>query len=197
MKAEMRIKDNMRKEQEKETTNRKRREKRSGRELTAYMRGGMCAALLFLLAIGGYAGAKPEAIQMAAAPVVLSAEAERQIEGMSFEEIEKRHESGRRTEIEMLDGIIEDERTDETTRNEALAQKLQLINRMDTELAVTTTLAHMGFERTAVLLGAGQVSVIVSQESLEDEDDTLRIIDAAASLTGVEAKDVKIILVKK
>jgi hypothetical protein len=97
----------------------------------------------------------------------------------------------------MLDGIIENENTDETIRSDALAQKLQLVNRMDTELNVAALLSHMGYEKAAVLCGAGQISVIIPEESLRNEDDTLRMIDAAASCAEIDAKDVKIILVKK
>ena len=196
MKAEMKIKENAWKEMDAEKTAGIRRRWKNDRS-SRILRGGMCAALLFLLAAGGYAGSIPEDVSLTAAPVVFSAEEEQLIQGMSFDEIEKRQESGRRTEIEMLDGIIENENTDETTRSDALAQKLQLVNRMDTELNVAALLSHMGYEKAAVLCGAGQISVIIPEESLRNEDDTLRMIDAAASCAEIDAKDVKIILVKK
>ncbi|MBR5225290.1 MAG: SpoIIIAH-like family protein, partial [Clostridia bacterium] len=150
MKTEMKIKESTLKEKNPQKGKQRREGRNNGRK-TGMIRSGMCAALLFLLALGGYAGSKPEAVSMTAAPVILNAEEERRIQGMSFEEIEKQQESSRRTEMEMLDGIIENENTDEATRSDALAQKLQLVGRMDTEMNIKTMLLHMGFEKTAVL----------------------------------------------
>ena len=83
------------------------------------------------------------------------------------------------------------------TRDEALREKTALAKRMVAEAETAALLSHMGFGETAVVLGGESVTVIVPWQAAENEQSRVRIIDAAATQTGLAPECVKIILSKK
>ena len=55
----------------------------------------------------------------------------------------------------------------------------------------------MGVEQAAVICTAERAVLLVPAQYAAEQEMTVRIIDAAAAISGCAAKDVKIILVKK
>lgn len=158
----------------------------------------ICAALIAVLAASGYAGAgSQEEVRMTAAPVISRSSVEDEYEGMTFDEVESKLREERKREIAVLDGVITGTDTDEETRENAQNQKLALAKRMETEAQVRAALEHMGLECAAALCTEERTVLIVPAQYAEDQETTVRIIDAAAAISGCTAKDVKIILVKK
>ena len=158
----------------------------------------VCAALIAVLAASGYAGtAGQEEVRMTAAPVIIRSSAEDEYERMSFEAAERRLREERAQEIAILNEVIAGTNEDEETRKNAQNQKIAIAKRMETEAQVRAALGSMGIDRAAAICAGERMVLIVSAQYAEDQEATMRMIDAASALSGCEAKDVKIILVKK
>ena len=74
----------------------------------------------------------------------------------------------REQEIEYLDAIIE-QGADQETLADAQQQKLDIVDSMEKELTVESLLKAKGFADAAVTLHRGAVNVILSAESLTEE----------------------------
>lgn len=81
-------------------------------------------------------------------------------------------------------------------RQNAIAQKQQIINAMDTELLLETLLKAQGFEDVLVTVNANldNVSVIVDKDELT-RDDTVRIYNIIATEAAIEPDYVRILSV--
>lgn len=198
MKAQMEIKTEDRSLFTREANrvwNARRKAKTSMEKRSDGGRWALCALLIMILAVSGMMGALPEKeTKMTAAPVVgMKTD---QVQEMTFDEVNARYDAQREKELETLDGVIADEATDRETKKKAQEQKVQITARMDTEAKIEKTLAHMGVFQCAAICADERIILIVPQNLAGDQSETTRIIDAAASTGGCEAKDVKIILVK-
>lgn len=198
MKAQMEIKTDDRslftREANRAWNTRKKGKQNTGKR-SAKGRWALCALLITILAVSGFVGASPDdEPKMTAAPVV--GKALEQVQAMTFDEVQARYDAQRGNELEILDGVLADESADKDTKKKAQEQKIQIAARMDTETKIEETLAHMGFSRCAAVCADERVILIIPQNLASDQAETTRIIDAAASIGGCEAKDVKIILVK-
>ena len=198
MKTEMKIKTakHLQKDEETHKTERGNVPDNANR-LSVFFRGGACMVLLLLLAVGGYTGASAPQAHMTAAPVETRTILTAGDVQMTYEEIRAEHERERQQEIELLNSVIESDAASEETRQSALAQKTQIASRMEMEAQVRAALLHMGYAPAAAVCGAQQMTVILPQESVKTDEDSVRVIDAAAAAAGIEAGSVKIILVKK
>ncbi len=81
-------------------------------------------------------------------------------------------------------------------RQNALIQKQQIVNAMDTELLLETLLKAQGFEDVLVTVNASldNVSVIVDKDELT-RDDTVRIYNIIATEASIEPEYVRILSV--
>ena len=164
--------------------------------LTVYTRVAGGFLLLILLAVCGFAGASRGGVQSVSVPVerqILGEEWEQRSNNMSTAE---RLARDRREEIEMLDGIIENADTDQATRQSALAQKTQLVGRMELEAQARACLGEMGFLEAQVVCGAQMMTVLLPSSDVAKAGDGARIVSTVADQTGTEPQNVKIILVK-
>lgn len=197
MKTEMRIKSQERRPPDEGTYRRWGRKNAINKNrLSVYIRCGACAALLLLLAVSGYTGANSPQTSMTASPVVTKTVFP-QAQEMTYEEIRAEHEQQRQREIELLDSVMDDLSADNGTKNHALEQKTQIAARMETEAQVRAALLHMGYTDAAAVCGAQQVTVILAQESIKTDEDSVRVIDAAAAVAGIDPQNIRIILAKK
>lgn len=154
-------------------------------------RAAGCALLLALLAVCGLAGANPARVQTVSVPVSRAAQEEGQTAAMSVAE---RLALDRQEEIALLDGVLEDNATDQATRQNALAQKAQLAGRMELEAQARACLSGMGYERAQVVCGALVMTVLLPAGSVADARDSARIVAAVSDQTGTDAANVKILL---
>lgn len=198
MKTEMKIKTakHLQKDEETHKTERGNVLDNANR-LSVFFRGGACMALLLLLAVGGYTGASAPQAHMTAAPVETRTILTAGDVQMTYEEIRAEHERERQQEIDLLNSVIESDASSEETKQSALAQKTQIASRMEMEAQVRAALLHMGYAPAAAVCGAQQMTVILPQDSVKTDEDSVRVIDAAAAAAGIDAGSVKIILVKK
>lgn len=100
--------------------------------------------------------------------------------------------SKRGEEVQYLDSIINDEKTDADTLKTAQAQKAAIAKSMEQELAVETLLKAKGFDEVAVLFQSGTVNVIVGKAELT-EAEVAQILDVTRTETGLIADNIKII----
>lgn len=198
MKTEMKIKTakHLQKDEETHKTERGNVLDNANR-LSVFFRGGACMVLILLLAVGGYTGASAPQAHMTAAPVETRTILTAGDVQMTYEEIRAEHERERQQEIDLLNSVIESDAASEETKQSALAQKTQIASRMEMEAQVRAALLHMGYAPAAAVCGAQQMTVILPQDSVKTDEDSVRVIDAAAAAAGIDAGSVKIILVKK
>ena len=154
-----------------------------------------CAALLALLVASSSAAAKP--VQMAGVPVSAYTVSTQELAGVSMEEINNKLDDQRGQALAVLQSVIDDPKAKGEQISAALDKKTQIAARMETEAAICALLDHMGFGQTAVVMGEESLSIVAPWQTAENEQNRVRMIDAAASQSGLPAGAVKIILAKK
>ena len=87
--------------------------------------------------------------------------------------------------------MIVEQGADAETLADAQQQKLNIVNFMEKELTVESLLKAKGFNDAAVTLHAGSVNVILSTESLTDEQ-VAQILDIVMRETGEGAENIKV-----
>lgn len=161
------------------------------------MRTAGCAALVALLAACSYLGARQPQVSAVSVPVAVEVISEGALGAASLEQTQEKLRQERESALALLQSVIDDPNAQADTRNEALQEKIALAGRMAAEAETAALLSHMGFGETAVVLGGESVTVIVPWQAAENEQSRVRIIDAAATQTGLAPECVKIILSKK
>ncbi len=99
-------------------------------------------------------------------------------------------DSVRTQELAYLDAIVA-QGADTETLSDAQQQKLELVNAMETELTVENLVRAKGFSDVIVSIHKGNISVVVSAETLSDEQ-VAQILDIVLRETGKSAENVKI-----
>lgn len=161
------------------------------------MRIVCCAALLGLLAVSSYAGAGSGQVQAVSVPVTIQTISPQAMSASSMAETLARLQGERENALALLQGILDDPRTDKETAENTLAEKKKLALRMETEAAVEKLLLEIGFGETAAVLGENMLSIVLPWQIAENEESRMRIIDAACGHTGFTPECIKIILSKK
>ncbi|MBE5800587.1 MAG: SpoIIIAH-like family protein [Clostridiales bacterium] len=156
-----------------------------------------CAALLAILAASSYAGAGQRQTQAVSVPVMVEMISHEAIAAASAEETGARFAAQRDDALALLQNVLDDPKADEDTVKKALEEKIRIAQRMETEASVSALLAQMGFENTTVAMGEGALSIVAPWQIAENEQNRMRMIDAAASRSGLSAECIKIILAKK
>lgn len=156
-----------------------------------------CAALLVLLAASGYAGAVPKPAQVASVPVMVKMVSQEALSAVSLEQTRAELNQHREAALAQLQLVLDDPRTDDETAENALREKAEIAAKMETEASVCALLAHMGFADTAVVAGEGILSIIAPWQAAGNEQNRIRMIDAAAGQCGLLPQNVKIIPAKK
>lgn len=166
------------------------------KEIAGRMRLAGCALLLVLLAVCGYAGASRTPVQAVSVPIVQSTLESEAAAPASHEEIRARLNAQREQEMQLLESVLADAKTDEATAKSALAQKEALAWRMENEASAEALLEGMGFAGALSVCGAQVMTVILPQGQAQTDAERLRVIDAVCAQTGIKAEDIKIILAK-
>ncbi|MDO4572185.1 MAG: SpoIIIAH-like family protein [Clostridia bacterium] len=107
-----------------------------------------------------------------------------------FESFRTEREDTRAKEILYLDTIIE-QGADAETMADAQQQKLSIVDSMEKEMTIESLLKAKGFADAAVTLHDGSVNVILSAESLADEQ-VAQVLDIILRETGESAENVKV-----
>ena len=107
-----------------------------------------------------------------------------------FDTFRSERDTTRAQEISYLDMIVE-QGADADTLADAQQQKLDIVNYMEKELTVESLLKAKGFSDAAVTLHAGSVNVILSAESLTDEQ-VAQVLDIVMRETGEGAENIKV-----
>ena len=157
-----------------------------------------CIGLLLLVVICSYAGSAQPAVQAVSVPVTLQAVPETALTAQPISQVVERLADEREKVLSKLQDIAAQPGADEKTIEKIMGEKAEFIRRMETEAEICALLQGMGFADTAVVIGeTGAVSIIAPWQIAENEQNRLRMIDAAAYHAGVAPDSVKIILSKK
>ena len=153
-----------------------------------------CAALLALLVVSSSAGRQENPIPNV--PVMLEIMPEQALAAQTVEQTRRQLTDKREQTLALLQSVLEDPQAGKLQKSRALEEKTQLALRMEKEAAVEAVLAHMGFGDTAVVAGENGLHIIAPWQTAENEQNRVRMIDAAVSQSGLSADAVKIILAK-
>ena len=155
--------------------------------------------LLLLLGVCGYMGAaRQENVQSVVSLPVTRVELEGEaVGGSSITQIRERLNRQREEELTLLDRVIADAGADSAAKEDALAQKTQIVRRMETEAQMTAVLEGMGAENALAVCGAQGVTLLIPQEMGMDETARNRLLNAVGGQSGIEMTQLKIILIKK
>ena len=166
------------------------------RIMTAKMlRFAGCAALLALLVVSSSAGRETNSIP--SVPVMVEIMPQQALAARTIGQTRERLKAQRDEALALLQSVLDDPHAGEAQKSQALAQKTQIASRMETEAAVEALLDEMGFGEMAVVAGEGALHIIAPWQTAENEQNRVRMIDAAVSQSGLSPEAVKIILAKK
>ena len=165
-----------------------------GKRVAQGMRFAGCAALLALLAASSYAAVRPA--QVPSVPEMAMTMPGETIAGASMEETRQKLAAQRNQALALLQSVLDDPRAKEAQIGAALEQKTQIADFMEKEAAAGALLEQMGFGDAAVVMSEAGMSIIVPWQIAENEQNRIRMIDAAVSQSGISAQSVKIILAK-
>jgi stage III sporulation protein AH len=107
-----------------------------------------------------------------------------------FESFRTDREKTRAEEIKYLDTIIE-QGADAETLADAQQMKLSIVENMEKEMTIESLLKAKGFADAAVTLHSGSINVILSAESLSEEQ-VAQVLDIILRETGESAENVKV-----
>ncbi|MDD3919784.1 MAG: SpoIIIAH-like family protein [Eubacteriales bacterium] len=100
-------------------------------------------------------------------------------------------ENVREQEVQYLETIIQEERTDAETLRDAQERKIALVELMEQEFNVETLLRAKGFSDAAITIHNGTVNVVLKTGELTDKT-VAQVLDVVCRETGAEAENVKI-----
>lgn len=175
------------------------KDKKTGRYL-------LLAGLIVLLAGVGYlnyalgAGAADPAIDASAAAPSDGVEGALSADDLAvmssanyFEDYKVNRESTRNTEVTYLDSIIKDERSDVEQVQDAQAQKIEIVARMESELTIEGLVMAAGFDDAIVTVRQGSVNVVLKAKQISKEE-AAKVLEIVRQETGEPAQNIKVIL---
>ena len=109
-----------------------------------------------------------------------------------YQAYREEREATRTLELQYLDEIIATASSDSETLEDALSQKLALVENMEKEFAIETQIRAKGFSDAAVTFHPGAVSVVVDCAELTGEE-AAQILDIVMRETGERAENIKIV----
>ncbi len=110
-----------------------------------------------------------------------------------FEDYKANRESVRDTEVAYLDSIISSDNSDAETVKDAQDQKIQIVQRMESELTIEGLVMAAGFEDAIVTVQEGSVNVVLKADQISKED-AAKVLEIVRQETGESAQNIKVIL---
>lgn len=110
-----------------------------------------------------------------------------------FEDYKANRESVRNTEVAYLDSIISNENSDNETVQDAQDQKIEIVQRMESELKIEGLVMASGFDDAIVTVQQGSVNVVIKADQISKED-AAKVLEIVRQETGEPAQNIKVIL---
>lgn len=108
-----------------------------------------------------------------------------------FESFRRERESIRRQEMQYLDEVIATGNIDAQTLDQALEQKMALVENMEKEFTIESMISAKGFKDAAVTFHSDSVNVVVGAQTLSSAE-VAQILDIVRRETGASAQNIKI-----
>ncbi len=109
-----------------------------------------------------------------------------------FASARSEREATRESEFLSLDAIMNSETSSASAKETAEQQKLALVKRMETELALETAIKARGYEDAIVTIGDGGITVIVDGEPL-DRAETNKILSIVVTEAQCKPSEVRVL----
>ena len=157
------------------------------------MLGVLLLTAIVLKRFGGKLPAyEPEpAQQETAAEAAVESAAAENTEKNYFAAFREERESIRAQEMQYLDEIIATANVDAQTLEQAVEEKLALVQNMESEFTIESMITAKGFKDAAVTFHNGSINVVVGKENL-GEAEVAQILDIVRRETGERAENIKI-----
>ncbi|MBC8590573.1 SpoIIIAH-like family protein [Wansuia hejianensis] len=94
--------------------------------------------------------------------------------------------------VDRLDGIVNNENTNDKMRTEAQEEIIKIGKISEKELQIEGLVKSKGYDEALVLLTEEDIKIIVSKDELTEQD-MVKILDIAQSETGYDVSNIKII----
>ena len=94
--------------------------------------------------------------------------------------------------IEVLQGVVDNERSDDATKAQALADISRIAKDMEAEANIETLIMSKGFEQCVAVLNGDSISIVVSADTLQPAQ-IAQINEVVYSQTGITPSGVTII----
>lgn len=104
-----------------------------------------------------------------------------------FAEYRLERENMRSKQIEMLKGIMDDEKTEKKARDAAALRMVEITREMEKELKVESLVKSKGFDDCIAILQSGGITVVVEGDNLSEKEES-EIRKAALSIAGDKEK---------
>lgn len=108
-----------------------------------------------------------------------------------FEDFRTERDSVREQEMVYLDEVIAASAADSETLEDAMAQKLAIVDNMEKEFTIESEIKAKGFTDAAVTFHQGTVNVVVEAKELTAEE-AAQILEIAMRESGEKAENIKI-----
>lgn len=151
------------------------------------------ALLAALIVIKVQEDARPRREEVAAsAPAAQSEAPAPRLDAGYFETFRAEREAVREREMQYLDEIIATASIGDETLEQAVEQKLALVENMEAEFTMESMILAKGFEDVAVTFHNGAVNVVMDAQTLSDAE-VAQILDIVQRETAARAGNIKII----
>ena len=152
------------------------------------------AALLSVLAISGHLGARQtEPVKAVSVPIVFQTMKEGEMP--RTDTIEKL-DSLRKESLAMLEEVLNDPKASAAAAEKALKENMEIAASMDTEARLEAALAMLGILDVKAVSAKEAMMVFSMPDTASDVKTRMQIVDTAATVTGLSAQNIKIILAK-
>ena len=139
---------------------------------------------------GGY---DYDANETEAGDVLEGNETEASAEDGYFSSVQVSRQRARDEALEVLQGVVDNEKADEASRNEALAQISQLAAEMSQESSIETLVLAKGFDACVAVINDGSASIVVKCEDSLMASQIAQINEIVYEQAGIEPVNINII----
>lgn len=110
----------------------------------------------------------------------------------SLTTFKEQRDASRVQELQYLNEIINNEKTDKETLKDAQAQKLSITQAMEMEVTIQGLLETKGYSNPTVTIHTGSINVLLTESTITSQE-AAQILDIVQRETSEEAQNIKII----
>lgn len=113
-----------------------------------------------------------------------------------FMKARKDRDEKREDELEIIKETLSNSKSSDADKQKARELTEKITNRMESENSAETVIKAKGFEDVIVINSDESCSVVVRKDGELEKSETVKILDAVASATTINAENIKIVAIK-